>query len=243
MPTYIEEKRIQIIKFVQERQTTLASGLAALLIIVVGFLIFNFFLNVNKDNSPETNTANVIESTESAEITILTPTSTPTVSKTPTPTIVKETAKSDSSGQVSSNGAAAVTLPQTYTIVRGDTLGKIAQKFYNDSSYWSQISKANDLSNPSLIHAGNKLTLPKIETANAVATSKPPTSITPATSVKSGGGNVEYVVSRGETLWGIAINFYGSGFEWYRIKNANPKIGTLANGRPLIYSGQHLIIP
>lgn len=233
-----ETQRQRIINFVRARQTTLASGLAALLIIVVGFLIFNFFLSVNKDNAPQEN-ATLQESTESAQQITETPT------PTPTPVQIAQN-DTDKNGQVSQDGSASVTLPQEYTVVRGDTLGTIAKKFYNDSSKWVEISKANKLTNPNRIHVGNKLTIPKVETGTTVA-QKPSLSNVkeiPATGVRtSGGGNVEYVVSRGDTLWQIAQDYYGSGLEWYRIKNANPNIGTLINGRPRIEPGQHIIIP
>lgn len=228
-----DDQRQRIIDYVRARQTTLASGLAALLIIVVGFLIFNFFLSVNKDNTPQ-KTASTQESTQSAQ------------EITQTPTQVAQSTTSDKSGLVSPDGSASVTLPQEYTVVRGDSLGTIAKKFYNDSSKWVEISRANHLANPNLIHVGNKLIIPKVENGTAV-TSKPSLSavkVNPATGISSsGGGNVEFVVRSGDTLWQIALDFYGSGLEWYRIKNANPNIGTLPNGRPLLYSGQHLIIP
>jgi nucleoid-associated protein YgaU len=229
MPTS-ESRRDQIIRFVQERQTTLASGLAALLIIVVGFLIFNFFLNVNKDTTPQDEQTTSEESTNSADIALTT-----TPSTTPTPE------KSSNTGEVSPEGGAKVTENQEYTIARGDTLGTIAQKFYGDSKKWSDIAKANNLSDPNRIHPGNKLMIPKSE-SGTVASS---TTIkeTPATGIGSG-GDVEYVVTQGDTLWQIADKFYGSGFEWYRLRDANPNlVSTLSNGRPLITPGQHLLIP
>lgn len=218
MPTF-EERWQQIVRFVQERQTALASGLAALLIIVVGFLVFNFFLNVNKDTVPQETATDV--ATKSAE---LNPTSTPAPPEDTT------------TAQVSPGGAASVTQTQEYTVVRGDTLGKIAQKFYGDSKKWTEIAQVNKLANPNLIHAGNKLTIPKSETGVSTTTVSP--------APRESSGEVEYVVSRGDTLWQISVDFYGSGFEWYKIADANPdKVGTLANGRPKISPGQHLIIP
>jgi len=47
-----------------------------------------------------------------------------------------------------------------YTVVRGDTLWSIAKKFYNDGSRYPEIAKANNISNPDLIHAGQKLLIP-----------------------------------------------------------------------------------
>jgi nucleoid-associated protein YgaU len=54
-----------------------------------------------------------------------------------------------------------------------------------------------------------------------------------------------YTVQSGDTLWEIANGRYGSGFEWYRLLNANKdKIGFLPNGtQALITPGQVLVLP
>lgn len=48
-----------------------------------------------------------------------------------------------------------------YTIVQGDNLWDIAVRAYGDGYAWTKISKANNLSNPDLIHPGNKLSIPR----------------------------------------------------------------------------------
>lgn len=246
MPNFIEQKRQQIVRFIQERQTTIASGLAALLIIVAGFLIFNFFLRVNKESSTSTTGTTTQEATATGEVAISptntpTPTVTTTTTATPTPSATATPKPSNAQGQVSPQGAASTNKPQQYTVQRGDNLGTISQKFYNNATHWTDIAKANKLVNPSLIFAGNVLTIPQVETGT-VANATPAVTQTPATGISSG-GNVEYIVSHGDTLWQIAESFYGSGFEWYQIKDANPSVGTLPDGRPLIFNGQHLVIP
>lgn len=49
----------------------------------------------------------------------------------------------------------------SYTIKRGDTLWSIAEKQYKNGYRWVDIAKANNLTNPGLIHADNTLQLPK----------------------------------------------------------------------------------
>jgi len=49
----------------------------------------------------------------------------------------------------------------SYTVVKGDTLWKISVRAYQDGYKWPEIAKANNLSNPSLIHPGNMLTIPR----------------------------------------------------------------------------------
>lgn len=52
---------------------------------------------------------------------------------------------------------------QTYTVVKGDTLSRIAKHFYGDASKWRQIHAANKdvIKNPDLIHIGWVLKIPK----------------------------------------------------------------------------------
>ena len=50
---------------------------------------------------------------------------------------------------------------ETYTVVKGDSLWKIAVKAYGDGFKWVEIAKVNKLVNPGIIHAGNVLSLPR----------------------------------------------------------------------------------
>ncbi len=51
---------------------------------------------------------------------------------------------------------------QTYTVVSGDSLSKIAKHYYGDANKWHRIHEANrdQISNPDLIHPGQKLRIP-----------------------------------------------------------------------------------
>jgi nucleoid-associated protein YgaU len=49
----------------------------------------------------------------------------------------------------------------SYTVVHGDSLWKVAVRAYGDGYKWVEIAKANSLNHPNLIHAGNVLTLPR----------------------------------------------------------------------------------
>ena len=50
--------------------------------------------------------------------------------------------------------------PRTYTVVSGDTLWAIAERFYGDGSKYQAIANASGISNPDLIHPGQVLTIP-----------------------------------------------------------------------------------
>jgi len=58
-------------------------------------------------------------------------------------------------------------------------------------------------------------------------------------------GPQTYVVQRGDTLWGIAEEMYGDGARWQEIFNANPLSMYNPNGHefPLIHAGNILVIP
>ena len=51
---------------------------------------------------------------------------------------------------------------QSYTVVAGDSLSKIAKHFYGDANKWPRIHEANrdQIKNPDLIHPGQKLRIP-----------------------------------------------------------------------------------
>lgn len=49
----------------------------------------------------------------------------------------------------------------SYVVVHGDTLWDISVRAYGDGYKWVEIAKANNLKNPNIIHSGNILTLPR----------------------------------------------------------------------------------
>lgn len=50
---------------------------------------------------------------------------------------------------------------ETYTVVKGDNLWNVAVRAYGDGYKWTEIAKANKLVNPGVIHSGNILVLPR----------------------------------------------------------------------------------
>jgi len=51
---------------------------------------------------------------------------------------------------------------QTYTVVSGDSLSRIAKRLYGDAAKWKKIYEANtdQIKNPDLIHPGQVLKIP-----------------------------------------------------------------------------------
>ena len=48
----------------------------------------------------------------------------------------------------------------TYTVESGDTLSKIAKRFYGDANHYHAIAQASGISNPDHIEVGQVVTLP-----------------------------------------------------------------------------------
>ncbi len=108
-------------------------------------------------------------------------------------------------------------LPAEYTVKQGDNLWEISKVHYGTGKKWAAIASVNKISTPDQIAVGSKLNIPETR---------------------------DYKVKSGDTLWDIAERSYGSGFEWTKIRDANPSMtGTLPNGNNLIMVGQVLVIP
>ena len=133
-----------------------------------------------ENNDAEINISNEAESGPSVDLT------------TPVPTVVMEAPEMSSD--------IALTDWDTYMIVPGDFLIKIANKQYGNFRRWREIYSWNreDLGdNPNLIYPYHYLTLKR---ENMVEEFKP--------------GFSEYEVSSGETLWDIAGKLYGDPVAW-----------------------------
>jgi len=80
-------------------------------------------------------------------------------STTPAP---KPEGKPDFSNVQAGSSTAPAPAEQTYTVVSGDTLSKIAKKFYGNANTWDTIFQANKdkIKNPDLIRPGQVLRIP-----------------------------------------------------------------------------------
>lgn len=121
----------------------------------------------------------------------------------------------DSSSDDSSKGsrdADADITETSYTVVRGDTLWKIAVKFYGNGNRWRKIYEDNKdvLRDPNRLRAGQVL---KIRSVTAAGNKD-----TKTQGALEGG---TYTVQPGDSLWKIAAKVYGNGRRWNRIYEAN----------------------
>jgi nucleoid-associated protein YgaU len=64
--------------------------------------------------------------------------------------------------QPPASGAGAWDATQWYVVEKGDSLSKIAQKFYGDASLYPKIFEANrdSIKDPNMIRVGQKIRLP-----------------------------------------------------------------------------------
>ena len=115
----------------------------------------------------------------------------------------------------------------TYTVKSGDNLWMIGQRL---GINYLEIAKENGIHSPYVIHPGQVLTLPGSKKEN---NSKEILEPMPVKDEKVD----TYTVKRGDTLWGIAQKYLGSGSKWIEIKKAN----NLSSD--LIKPGQILKIP
>jgi LysM repeat protein len=56
--------------------------------------------------------------------------------------------------------------PTSRTVQNGDSLYRIAEKYYGDASYWTAIAEANGIQNPDRIQVGQQLVLPDSDLIN-----------------------------------------------------------------------------
>lgn len=106
-----------------------------------------------------------------------------------------------------------------YTVQRGDSLWKIAIKFYGQGRSWRRIYEDNAavIRNPGRLYAGQRLVIRLTETIAANNVSE----YSSSTGVLEG---TIYKVQRGDSLWTIARRVYGSGRLWNIIYEANRDI-------------------
>jgi nucleoid-associated protein YgaU len=73
-----------------------------------------------------------------------------------------KTPKADFSDVESGSSSTAASAGKNYTVVKGDSLSKIAKRFYGDAQQWQKIYEANrdQIKNPDLIYPGQTFRIP-----------------------------------------------------------------------------------
>ncbi len=116
---------------------------------------------------------------------------------------------------------------QQYKVVAGDSLSKIAEKYYGDKMLWTVLARVNKITNPNVIFVDSTLQIPSKDEVNSVREQMTQTT---------------YKVEKGDTLFTISEKMYGYGAMWPTISKAN-NLGRLPNGNPLVFADSTIKIP
>lgn len=116
-----------------------------------------------------------------------------------------------------------------YVVQSGDTLWKLAQKYYGNGALAGRIKEANNLTSDSL-KVGQRLKIPaKPDTAGG------------STTQAAGASGGQYVVVAGDTLLKVAGKVYGDNKYWPVLREANKSNAGVAANR--LKPGDKLTIP
>ncbi|WP_063821679.1 LysM peptidoglycan-binding domain-containing protein [Nocardia pneumoniae] len=115
-------------------------------------------------------------------------------------------------------------ISRTHTVATGDTLSRLAQRFYGDGDLFPILAAANGIADPNKIRVGQVLVVPELMAG-------------PGGTMVPSMGRIHTVVA-GDTLSGLAERFYGNGNLSHIIAAANH----IADP-DVIGVGQKLIIP
>lgn len=191
------------LKMLKTNESAISQALGALVVVVVGVLLFNYF----KSNTPAP------EITPEAETTVATNENV-------------ELTTNEEGKYVPKN------LPTKHIVEKGEHLWAISEKYYGNGYNWVDIAKENNISRADSISEGMELSIPQAalrydkevktledsaaapEAVNAPEDSKGAdmSSLLEATT---------YTVAKGDHLWGISLRAYGDGYKWVEVYKAN----------------------
>lgn len=139
------------------------------------------------------------------------------------------------------NGKPSLTSGNIHDVLAGETLWSISEKYFKSGYNWVDIASANKIKNENLIEKGQKLIIPDVaaKKQTVMMGKEIKVEITAAeTKVQT---ESEYVVKSNDSLWKIAVNIYGDGYQWVKVYQANKaKIGRNPN---LLISGTKISLP
>lgn len=99
-----------------------------------------------------------------------------------------------------------------YYVMRGDTLGAIAQKIYGSRKKWKALQAENGLADANKIYPGDVIYFTLDESSKAFAEKY------------EIGNRQAYTVSKGDTLSRLAAKFYGTQGAWRALWKENPQV-------------------
>lgn len=172
----------KFLKSVKLNEENISMVLGALVVVIVGILIVNYFKDKGSANIPGANTETGTEKVHTVtkgetlwsiaendfgsgynwvDIKSANKLKTDTIEVGQKLSIPDVAAKKPTATKKTLTATSQTLSGTTYVIVKGDSLWKVAVRAYGDGYKWTVIAKANGLKNPNIIHAGNVLTLPR----------------------------------------------------------------------------------
>ena len=122
-------------------------------------------LAAQQDGVPAAVEAPAVETPAAVEVPVAPAPEAPAVAPAPAPVPAADTAVGNVKDDVVPVAAPAPAAAEEYTVVKGDTLGGIARKFYGRASAWKKIQEANADrlrgKNKTVIVPGMKLQIPR----------------------------------------------------------------------------------
>lgn len=141
--------------------------------------------------------------------------------------------KSKTGSVITPNNEDSKTNQKIHTVAKGETLWSISEDYLGSGYNWKDIFDANKLESDK-IEVGQKLIIPNIPSKDNEKTN----SFISKENSQNPISETTYTVTKGDSLWKIAVRAYGDGFKWVEIARANK----LANPN-LIHPGNVLILP
>lgn len=147
--------------------------------------------------------------------------------------------KTENLDQLNINGVTSSS--NVYEVQAGETLWLISEKYFKSGYNWVDIAAANKLRNGNLIEKGQKLVIPDVTPKKQTVMDGKEIKVEIAAAETKVQPESEYVVKSNDSLWKIAVNVYGDGYQWVKIYQSNKaKIGRNPN---LLISGTKLSLP
>lgn len=153
----------------QKNRNAVAAGILALALVVGGFALYS---NRTAQKAPETTAHSEIDEPSTAasanpDDTDTTDTTTNTDNTTgDTKTTDTPAATTDNKTTTTGSTTSKTTVPETYTVMKGDTLRDIAKKYYGDPVYAGDIERVNELPDANSIPVGKVLKMPRPDELN-----------------------------------------------------------------------------